>query len=98
MRLRLLSKDRQSLLKLISFDFLVVCMQVSRAGRSWDDGGLQSFPVELMMASGCQKVRRHTCQPGTDPADCNSPEDQNSHPELITSLHPCNAQPHQCPP
>ena len=27
-RLRLLSKDRQSLLKLISFDFLVVCMQV----------------------------------------------------------------------
>ena len=30
-RLRLLSKDRQSLLKLISFDFLVVCMQVGWA-------------------------------------------------------------------
>jgi len=29
-RLRLLSKDRQSLLKLISFDFLVVCMQVQK--------------------------------------------------------------------
>merc|ERR1719458_44007 len=31
-RLRLLSKDRQSLLKLISFDFLVVCMQVQKKG------------------------------------------------------------------
>ena len=35
-RLRLLSKDRQSLLKLISFDFLVVCMQVRRLSYSWN--------------------------------------------------------------
>ena len=28
----LLSKDKQNLLKIVSFDFLVVCMQVTRFG------------------------------------------------------------------
>ena len=39
-RLMLLSKDKQNLLKIISFDFLVVCMQVTRiSGLQKSNGG-----------------------------------------------------------
>ena len=40
LRLMLLSKDKQNLLKIISFDFLVVCMQVTRVvGLHKQNGG-----------------------------------------------------------
>merc|ERR550534_773541 len=46
-RLRLLSKDRQSLLKLISFDFLVVCMQVQKQREDRDSNFAASLDENI---------------------------------------------------
>ena len=46
-RLMLLSKDKQNLLKIISFDFLVVCMQVTRiSGLHKQNGGHVSASLD----------------------------------------------------
>merc|ERR1719483_1148835 len=42
-RLMLLAKDRQNLLKIISFDFLVVCMQVQRHNLCVKSGNGHNF-------------------------------------------------------
>ena len=61
-RLMLLSKDKQNLLKIVSFDFLVVCMQVTRInGLHRQNGGQLSASLdENIWEFEWKRLERHS--------------------------------------
>jgi len=58
-RLRLLSKDRQSLLKLISFDFLVVCMQVQKQREDRENSHFSACLDENIWEYEFKRLNKH---------------------------------------
>merc|ERR1719422_2323831 len=60
-RLMLLSKDKQNLLKIISFDFLVVCMQVSRiSGLHKQNGHISACLDENIWEFEWKRLQKHS--------------------------------------
>ena len=60
-RLMLLSKDKQNLLKIVSFDFLVVCMQVTRInGLHRQNGQLSASLDDNIWEFEWKRLERHS--------------------------------------
>jgi len=60
LRLMLLSKDKQNLLKIVSFDFLVVCMQVQRKNGMNDTGCFEACLDENIWEFEWKRLEKHS--------------------------------------